>query len=131
MTQDAVVTKLIDKRTAEVEVERGTACGGNCGSCEACVFQNKIRTTARNRISALPGQKVVIETKTSDILGAAALLYLLLFIGYAIGAALSFGQGGCILVGVAFFALGVALNVLLQRRKNKTPITFEIIQIRE
>ena len=135
MTQDAVVTKLIDKRTAEVEVERGTACGGNCGSCEACVFQNKIRTTARNRISALPGQKVVIETKTSDILGAAALLYLvpfvLLFIGYAIGAVLSFGQGGCILVGVAFFALGVALNVLLQRRKNKTPITFEIIQIRE
>lgn len=135
MTQDAVVTKLIDKRTAEVEVERGTACGGNCGSCEACVFQNKIRTTARNRISALPGQKVVIETKTSDILGAAALLYLvpfvLLFIGYAIGAALSFGQGGCILVGVVFFALGVALNVLLQRRKNKTPITFEIIQIRE
>lgn len=135
MTQDAVVTKLIDKRTAEVEVERGTACGGNCGSCEACVFQNKIRTTARNRISALPGQKVVIETKTSDILGAAALLYLvpfvLLFIGYAIGATLSFGQGGCILVGVAFFALGVALNVLLQRRKNKTPITFEIIQIRE
>ena len=105
MTQDAVVTKLIDKRTAEVEVERGTACGGNCGSCEACVFQNKIRTTARNRISALPGQKVVIETKTSDILGAAALLYLvpfvLLFIGYAIGAALSFGQGGCILVGGA------------------------------
>ncbi len=135
MTQDAVVTKLIDKRTAEVEVERGTACGGNCGSCEACVFQNRIRTTARNRISALPGQKVVIETKTSDILGAAALLYLvpfvLLFIGYAIGAVLSFGQGGCILVGVAFFALGVALNVLLQRRKNKTPITFEIIQIRE
>lgn len=135
MTQDAVVTKLIDKRTAEVEVERGTACGGNCGSCEACVFQNKIRTEARNRVSALPGQKVVIETKTSDILGAAALLYLvpfvLLFIGYAIGSALSFGQGGCILVGVAFFALGVVFNVLLQRRKNKTPITFEIIQIRE
>ena len=35
MTQDAVVTKLIDKRTAEVEVERGTACGGNCGHCSA------------------------------------------------------------------------------------------------
>lgn len=135
MTQDAVVTKLIDRRTAEVEVERGTACGGNCGSCEACVFQNKIRTTAKNKVSALPGQKVVIETSTSDILGAAALLYLvpfvLLFIGYAIGAALSFGQGGCILTGAVFFALGVVLNVLIQRRKNKAPITFEIIQIRE
>lgn len=135
MTQDAVVTKLIDKHTAEVEVERGTACGGNCGSCEACVFQNKIRAMAKNKVSALPGQKVVIETSTSDILGAAALLYLmpfvLLFIGYAVGTALSFEQGGCILVGAVFFALGVVFNVLLQRRKNKAPITFEIIQIRE
>lgn len=135
MTQDAVVIKLIDRRTAEVEVARGTACGGNCGSCEACVFQNRIRTTARNRISALPGQKVVIETKTSDILGAAALLYLLplvlLFIGYGVGAALGLAQGGCILVGAVFFALGVAFNVALHRRRSKKPITFEIIQIRE
>ena len=135
MTQDAVVTKLIDKRTAEVEVERGTACGGNCGSCEACVFQNKIRTTARNRISALPGQKVVIETKTSDILGAAALLYLvpfvLLFLGYAIGNALGWAEGGCVLIGFGFFALGVAFNVIYQRKKKASPITFEIIQIRE
>lgn len=135
MTQDAIVTKIIDRHTAEVEVERGTACGGNCGSCEACVFQNKIRATATNKISALPGQKVVIESRTSEVLGAAALLYLvpfvLLFIGYAIGAALLLTQGWCILVGAAFFALGVACNVIYQRRKNKAPISFEIIQIRE
>ena len=42
MTQDAVVTKLIDKRTAEVEVERGTACGGNCGSCPLMVKVDKV-----------------------------------------------------------------------------------------
>ena len=74
MTQDAIVTKIIDRRTAEVEVERGTACGGTCSSCEACVFQNTIRTTAYNRVSALPGQRVVIESRTSQVLGAAALL---------------------------------------------------------
>ncbi len=28
MTQNAVVTKLISRHVAEVEVERGTACGG-------------------------------------------------------------------------------------------------------
>lgn len=76
MTQDAVVTKLVSRHVAEVEVERGTACGGTCESCEACVFQNRIRAEAVNKVSALPGQKVVIESKTSDVLGAAALLYL-------------------------------------------------------
>lgn len=90
MTQNAVVTKLISRHVAEVEVERGTACGGTCESCEACVFQSRIRAEALNKVSALPGQKVVIESKTSDVLGAAALLYLvpfvLLFLGYAIGA---------------------------------------------
>ena len=65
MTQDAVVTKLVSRHVAEVEVERGTACGGTCESCEACVFQNRIRAEAVNKVSALPGQKVVIESKTS------------------------------------------------------------------
>ena len=57
MTQDAVVTKLISRHVAEVEVERGTACGGTCESCEACVFQNRIRAEAVNKISALPGRR--------------------------------------------------------------------------
>ncbi|MFR6424520.1 MAG: SoxR reducing system RseC family protein [Oscillospiraceae bacterium] len=80
-------------------------------------------------------QKVVIESKTSDVLGAAALLYLvpfvLLFLGYAIGSALGWGEGGCVLIGFAFFALGVACNVVYQRRKKASPITFEIIQVLE
>ena len=142
MTQNAVVTKLISRHVAEGEVERGTACGGTCESCEACVFQSRIRAEALNKISALPGQKVVIESKTSDVLGAAALLYLVpfvllflgfaaVFIGYAIGSALGWGEGGCVLIGFAFFALGVACNVVYQRRKKASPITFEIIQVLE
>ena len=115
MTQDAVVTKLVSRHVAEVEVERGTACGGTCESCEACVFQNRIRAEAVNKVSALPGQKVVIESKTSDVLGAAALLYLVPFV----------------LLFLGFFALGVAFNVIYQRKKKASPITFEIIQIRE
>ena len=135
MTQNAVVTKIIDRHTAEVEVERGTACGGNCGACEACVFQNVIRTVAANKVSALPGQQVVIESKTSDVMGAAMLLYIvpfvLLFIGYAVGAALGLAEGGCILVSALFFAVGVAVNVIYQRRKKSGGITFDIISVRE
>ena len=135
MTQNAVVTRILDRHTAEVEVERGTACGGNCGACEACVFQNTIRATALNKVSALPGQQVIIESQTSAVLGAAMLLYLvpfvLLFIGYAVGAALQFSEGGCILFSGLFFAVGVAANVIYQRRKKSKGITFQIIAVRE
>ena len=71
----------------------------------------------------------------AKVLGAAALLYLvpcvLLFLGYAIGNALGWAEGGCVLIGFGFFALGVAFNVIYQRKKKASPITFEIIQIRE
>lgn len=33
MTQNAVVTRILPNGMAEVAVVRGTACGGNCGSC--------------------------------------------------------------------------------------------------
>ena len=135
MTQNAVVTKIVDRHTAEVEVERGTACGGNCGSCEACVFQNTIRTNAFNKVSALPGQRVIIESRTSQVLGAALLLYIipfvLLFVGYGIAAALGLQEGGCILVSGLFFLIGVAVNVIYQRRKKSSGITFEIISVQE
>lgn len=135
MTTSGTVTRLIDQSHAEVEVERGTACGGNCGSCEACVFQNTIRTVAKNRVSALPGQRVTIESKTSDVLGAAALLYIvpfiLFFIGYALAAAFHASEGLCIVGAAVFFALGVALNVWLQRNRKKESITFTIIAVQE
>ena len=135
MTTSATVIRLVDRHNAEVEVERGTACGGNCGSCEACVFQNTIRTVATNLVSALPGQRVTIESKTSDVLGAAALLYLvpfvLFFIGYAIAAVLHLSEGLCILAAGVFFALGVAFNVIYQRNRKKAAITFAIIAVQE
>ena len=38
MTQDAIVTRLLPDGMAEVVVTRATACGGNCSSCESCMF---------------------------------------------------------------------------------------------
>lgn len=136
MTTSATVIRLVDRNNALVEVERGTACGSNCGSCEACVFQNTIRAVAHNRVSALPGQRVTIESKTSDVLGAAALLYIvpfiLFFVGYAIAAAaLHLSEGFCILFAAVFFALGIAYNVILQRKRKKAAITFDIIAVQE
>ena len=131
MTQDAIVYKCLPNGMAEVVVTRTTACGSNCGNCESCIFQSELKTLAKNSINARPGQKVIIESKSSRIYKAAMLVYilpmLLMVLGYALGAALSTGEGLGIALGFAGLIAGAALIVLSERRKNKEPITFEII----
>lgn len=132
MTQDAIVYKCLPNGMAEVVVTRATACGSNCGNCESCIFQSELKTLAKNSINARPGQKVIIESKSSRIYKAAMLVYilpmLLMVLGYALGAALSTGEGLGIALGFAGLIAGAALIVLSERRKNKEPITFEIIE---
>lgn len=132
MTQDAVVTRLLPGNMAEVAVARTTACGGNCGSCESCVFQSELRTQARNLIDAKPGQKVVIESKSSKIFGAAILVYvmpiLLFLLGYAAAYLAGASEGIC--VAVSFVALVLSAVILVASQKKNTEkntITFDII----
>ena len=133
MTQDAIVTKVLPNDMAEVAVARTTACGGNCGSCESCIFQSELKTIARNTIGARIGQKVVIESKSSKIYGAAILVYimpLILFMAaYALAYVSGAGEGLCIAISFLGLALGAAIMVLSQRlKKNKDQITFDIIR---
>jgi len=134
MTQDAVVYRCLNDQTAEVVVTRATACGSNCASCEACVFQNELKTVARNLIGARPGQKVLIESKSSHVYGAILLVYIVpillavvcCFTAYAAGAS----EGICVLCTFLGFILGSVIVVITQRlRKNKNPISFDIIKI--
>ena len=107
MTQDAIVYKCLANGMAEVVVTRTTACGSNCGNCESCIFQSELKTLAKNSINARPGQKVIIESKSSRIYKAAMLVYilpmLLMVLGYALGAALSTGEG----LGIAAHAVAL------------------------
>ena len=133
MTQDAVVFRCLNDDTAEVVVTRATACGSNCGSCEACVFQNELKTVARNLIGAKPGQKVLIESKSSRVYGAILLVYIVpillavlgCFAAYAAGAS----EGICVLCTFLGFILGAAITVLTQRMKRtKSDISFDIVK---
>lgn len=134
MTQDAIVYRCLDNGMAEVVVTRGTACGSNCASCEACVFQSELKTPARNLIGARPGQRVVIESKSSKVYGAIFLVYVLpivlavlgWFTAYQLGA----GEGLCILATFAGIVLGGVIIVVSQR-KNKNPISFEIVSLQQ
>lgn len=134
MTQEAVVTKTLANGMAEVAVRRTTACGGNCASCESCVFERELKTLAKNSVQAVPGQKVLIESQTSKVFKAAFLVYvlpLLLFLcGYFLSSAFGMGEAACIAVSFICLMLGAALVVLSQKkRKTRDAITFEIIEV--
>ena len=104
-----------------------------CGSCENCIFQSELKTLAKNRIDAKPGQKVIIASASSKVFGAALLVYvmpLVLFIA-AYAAAAFAGAGEGLRIGISFLGLllGAGILVLSQRlKKNKETITFEIIR---
>lgn len=131
MTQDAIVTKCLPGGMAEVVVSRGTACGGSCSNCESCIYQTELKTLAKNRIDARPGQKVIIESKSSRVYGAAFLAYIvpivLVILGYALASALGAGEGICVLASFLGLILGAAILVLSQRRKSAKPISFDIV----
>ena len=136
MTQDAIVTKILNQETAEVIVTRGTACGSNCGSCESCMFENQIKTQAKNSVYALPGQKVVIQSQSSKVYSAIFLVYIMpfifFFIGYIAAVFLKLTESGCMLFSFLFFIIGVAILVITQRRKkDNDQIKFEIISVKE
>ncbi len=136
MTQDAVVTKILSDKLAEVAVSRGTACGSNCGNCESCIFQSEIKTVARNKIKAARGQKVVIESSSKKVYGAIILVYIvpivLLVLGFALGSAAGLGEVGCVLCSFIGLIVGAAIVVASQRlKKNNKSITFDIVSLRD
>ncbi|NCB50979.1 MAG: hypothetical protein EOM54_03720 [Clostridia bacterium] len=133
LTQQGIIRKLPDLGRAEVEVLRGTSCGDACGSCQVCKYASKIKVEAKNSISARVGDRVEIETKSSDIYSAAFLVYVmpfvLFFIGYAISAWLGMTEGVSIIVSFVSLAVGFLAVVITSRIRKKNEIAFVITKI--
>lgn len=123
MTQSGVVTKILSNGKAEVSVERGTACGGNCsGGCEACVYANRIFVQADNLVYASVGDRVILESRTSTIMGATLLIYMLplvfFFVGLAAASVSGCGQGFVAVISIGCAVLGAIVAVLVGRKKK-------------
>ena len=132
MTQDAIVIKTLPNKMAEVVVARQTACGSNCGSCEACVFQSELRAVAKNRIDAKPGQKVVISSRNAKVFSAAIMVYVmplvLFLLGFVLANMLGASEGICILVSFLVLCVSACILVQLQKRqKAENQIQFDIV----
>jgi sigma-E factor negative regulatory protein RseC len=135
MTNEGIVTKLLPNGMAEVAVTRATACGGSCSSCEGCMYQTEMTAAAKNLVNAMPGQRVVIESRTSVIFNAALLVYimpLVLFIaGYAIAYLLGGSENTCIGVSFGMLIVSAAILVISQKHKKNKSVDFNIIEICE
>lgn len=121
MEQTVRVSCVLEDGTAEVIRVRESACSGDCHKCSGCgSSQQTMVIRAENTIGARVGDWVVIEAKSSAVLKAAAMLYLLplaLFIaGFLLGEHL--WQRG-ILVSLAGLMLGLILVKLLDRNMTK------------
>lgn len=122
MTQTATVRRIVGPNQAEVTVLRKPACGHNCTACGGCKSGSRpeVLALAENRVGAVSGDVVLVESASSRILGVAAVVYLLpfllLFSGYFLAESLGWSDFACAILGVAGFAAGAVVDLLLNRR---------------
>lgn len=133
MTQIATVERILDPSHAEISVPRKSACGHDCEECAGCgVSGASVYARAKNPIGARPGQKVVVESDTKNMLGIVSLVYLvpvvLFFVGYFAAGTLP-EVWRCITAALAF-AVGVGLAVVYDRQlKKRGGLTFTIVRL--
>lgn len=120
MTQKALVLSVFPDGTARVQIERMSACGHDCSTCEGCgLMAAPIEVVAQNPIGSTVGDTVLIESGTKRVLKLAALTYLLpillLFIFYAFSRMLFLNETICSVLSVAGFLIGLFGAVFANR----------------
>ena len=137
MTQIATVLRLVGHNKAEVMVCRQSACGHHCASCGACTTEDAAQITvlAENPLGAEAGDLVRVESKSSQVLGIAAAVYLLpflcLFAGYLIASdLLNWAEGAAVAIGILFMAISFVAAWRLDRRvRTDRPVQFRILEV--
>lgn len=116
MEQVVTVRSLYPDGTAEVVCRRRTACSGNCDGCGGCSEGGtpEVAVRAKNPIGARPGDRVIVESGSAGVLGAAVTVYLLPLLPVFVGYWLARGWGVA-----AGLALGLALILVLDRRRAR------------
>ncbi len=135
MRQYAILNRIVSANEAEVEVLRGTSCGDSCGNCQLCKINNKISITVKNEMGALPGNKVEIESKTSEILSIAAFVYITplvaMLVAFFIASAFTSVELIKIAAGFAALILSGIVIVFYGKQKSKKPVSYKIVRIIE
>ncbi len=127
MQQTAIVKRLLPDHQVELQVQRTTACGHDCSKCGGCgeIVTKPIMLVADNSIDAQVGDVVTITGSSKQVLGLAAVVYVvpvvLFFALYALAAAFSLPIPG-LWGGIGFFAGIFAAIKVNNHQKNAQPI---------
>jgi sigma-E factor negative regulatory protein RseC len=112
MQQNAIVKELLPNDVARLQIQRQTACGHDCSKCGGCgeMYTAPIFVEVKNSIHAEVGDLVTVEGSSKNVLGLAAIVYVipfvLFFLFYGIAAALESTIPG------VFAVLGLALGIV-------------------
>lgn len=134
MIQKAVVKRLLDDQSAEIEVQRQTACAGDCNKCGGCGTPTEfVQAIAQNPVGARVGEIVTVEGSSQVIMQFAAIVYMLplvlFFVGYGVCAALALPTWTSVLAGAVGFLIGIAHALWQNHREKKSgSFVFEIIK---
>ena len=134
MQQQVQVSRVSPNGDCEVFVLRESACSGDCHKCSGCGAQaQQVFVRARNPIGAGPGDKVIVASRTRQVLPAILVVYILplvlMLAGYFAGLALRVSAGGLACAG---FALGVAVIIAYDRLvARRQGVTYELTAFAE
>ena len=137
MTQVATVKQLREDGRVEIAVQRQSACAHDCSQCAGCdkmVVMADTVVTADNPLDAAPGDIVLVESDTKQVLTAAMVVYILPFILFVLVYFLTYGLGGGLQIAVSLlgFAVGIAAAIFWDRRERKhRAMRFTVVEIKQ
>ena len=129
MTGEAVVINVCGSK-ATVRISKSSACGHNCASCNACSNPG-YDISVINNIAADIGDKVLIESKTSRVLFASFILYILPVFLLVAGAVISEENHAGLLSILVFPLLAFVWFLIIKLTNKKLKIKNEIVKILE
>ena len=129
MTGEAVVVSVWGSE-ATVKISKSSACGHDCASCGAC-SNPSYEISVINKIGADIGDKVLIETKTSKVLFASFLLYILPVFLLITGAVICEENPMGLWSIFVFGSIALVWLLIIKLTNKKLKIKNEIVKILE
>ena len=129
----AKVKKINRDKTVEIEVQRVSACGGDCSKCGGgCTELNSgpVTALAYSKIPVQAGDRVAVEGEFRQVMSIAFIVYIipliLFFVGFALAALCGLSEGTSSLAGIVGFVVGVLFSMKYNQyltRKNRLSFT--------
>ena len=129
MRQKATVDRILPDGRAEVLVVRESACSGDCHKCSGCgSVKQTLRVCAENLISAQRGDVVYLQSESSVVLKAAALVYLLPLVSFLAAYLCTMHLGTwAAAAGAGAFLLGLVPAFLYNKKIKNRPPAYSIV----